>query len=357
MSSKGNYIMRIGMIAPIWYPIPPTGYGGIELVVSLLTEGLIEKGHDLTLFAAGGSVTNAKLISSFASAPSEMIGEIYPDLINAITAYTNEDDFDIIHDHSGIIGPAIGSFSNKPVLHTLHGPATQEAKHFYKLLGDRIYLNAISEYQRRSFGDVNIVDTIYNAIEMKNYQFSEAKDDYLLFLGRMSPEKGVHLAVEIANRLGEHLILVAKMVEPAEKRYFKERVEPLLKDNTEVLGEIDTRKKVELFRNAKCTLFPIQWPEPFGLVMIESMATGTPVIAMRNGAVPEVVVDGKTGFIVDDVDAMIAAIKNVHQIKPRICRDYVEERFSTANMVNHYEKAYELVRTLADNKNSMRAAS
>ncbi|HEX21771.1 MAG TPA: glycosyltransferase family 4 protein [Actinobacteria bacterium] len=349
--------MKIGMIAPIWYPIPPTGYGGIEMIVSLLTEGLINKGHEVTLFAAAESVTKAKLVSSFKTAPSAQIGEVYPDLINAMTAYTYNGDFDIIHDHSGIIGPAIGAFYERPVLHTLHGPATPEAKRFYGLLGNRVYLNAISEYQRESFGNVNIIDTVYNAIDLSKYSFSDEKDDYLLFLGRMNPEKGAHLAVEIANKLGKRLILVAKMVEPAEKRYFKEQVEPLIKDNTEVWGEIDSRTKAELFRNAKCTLFPIQWPEPFGLVMIESLAAGTPVVAMRNGAVPEVVVDGETGFIVDDIDQMIEAVKKVDEIVPKTCRAYVEDHFSTTTMVNHYEATYELVQSLAEKKLAMRAVS
>lgn len=348
--------MKIGLVAPIWYPIPPKGYGGIELVVSLLTEGLIERGHDVTLFAAGESTTKAKLVSSFELAPSEKIGQAYPDLINALTAYLVEDEFDIIHDHSGAIGPSIGAFSQTPVLHTLHGPATKESRRLYEMLSPRIYFNAISEYQRKCFGDLNFAATVYNAVDLRSYPFSATKGDYLLFLGRMNPEKGAHLAVEIANRLGERLVMVTKMAEPAEKLYFEEKVKPLIKENTEVIGEIDVATKANLFKNAKCTLFPIQWPEPFGLVMIESMATGTPVVAMRDGAVPEVIINGDTGFIVNDVDEMVSAVKRIDEIDPRACRRYVEERFSTVTMVDNYERVYNKILRLEDEKRTLRAA-
>lgn len=347
--------MKIGIVAPIWYPIPPTGYGGIELVVSLLTEGLVDQGHDVTLFAAAESKTKAKLISSFDVAPSEKIGQVYPDLIHALTAYLDEEKFDILHDHSGIIGPAIGAFCRRPVLHTLHGPATKESKRLYEMISPRIYFNAISEYQRRCFGDINFVATIYNAIDFRNYPFSATKDGYLLFLGRMNPEKGAHLAVEIANRLGERLLMVTKMAEPAEKKYFEEKVKPLIGENTEVIGEIDLNTKANLFKNAKCTLFPIQWPEPFGLVMIESMATGTPVVAIGDGAVPEVIVDGQTGFIVENIEQMIEAVKKIDQIDPKACRSYAEQRFSTKTMVTNYELAYEKILQSEAEKEGIRA--
>jgi len=332
--------MKIALIAPIWYPIPPVGYGGIELVVSLLAEGLVEKGHDVTVFASGDSKTKARLESSCDVAPCALIGQVWPDLMHALTAYTKAGEFDVIHDHSGIIGPSIGAFCATPVLHTLHGPATAEAKKLYGLLNFGLYFNAISNYQRGQFGDLNFVDTIYNAVDLGQYPFSVEKDDYLLFLGRMNPEKGAHVAVEVANRLGRRLILVTKMVEEQEKKYFAEHVKPLLDSNVEILGEIDPVTKAEIFSKAACTLFPIQWPEPFGLVMIESMATGTPVVAMRQGAVPEVIADEKTGYIVDTVDEMVAAVPKAEMLDPRECRTSVESRFSQDRMVDDYVLAY-----------------
>ncbi len=333
--------MKIGMIAPVWYPIPPPGYGGIELVVSLLTEGLHERGHDVTLFASGDSETQAKLVSSCDTAPSLKIGQVYADLVHVLAAYTRAHEFDIIHDHSGMIGPALGAFSRTPVLHTLHGPATPEAKELYEMLNFGLYFNAISDFQKRKFGDLNFVGTIYNAIDLNQYKFVEEKDDYLLFLGRMNPEKGAHLAVEVANRLDRRLLMVTKMAEPAEEHYFETEVKPLLNSNIEVLGEIAPSQKSELFAHAYCTLVPIQWPEPFGLVLIESLATGTPVIAIRNGAVPEIVDEGNNGFIVDSVDEMADRVAQVKNIKPQDCRRSVEEKFSISEMIDGYEAAYQ----------------
>lgn len=333
--------MKIGMIAPIWYPIPPKGYGGIELVVSLLADGLVEAGHDVTLFASGDSRTKARLISSYDVAPSALIGQTYPDLYHVLHAYLDDTgDYDIIHDHSGIIGPAIGAFSKYPVLHTLHGPASMEAKEIYGMLDPRIYLNAISNYQKECFGDLNWAGVVYNAIDIDKYPYRDEKDDYLLFLGRMNPEKGPDAAIRVARAAGRKLIMVTKMVELAERRYFDEHVRPLLADDVQVMGEIDLATKADLFGRAYCTLFPIKWPEPFGLVMIESLATGTPVVAIKGGAVPEVIDDGQTGFIVPDESAMAEAVENIDSIDPRNCRRAAEERFSSSRMVADYEKIY-----------------
>jgi len=332
--------MKVAQIAPIWYAIPPKGYGGIEYVVHCITEGLVEKGHDVTLFAAGDSVTKAKLISSHDIAPSEKIGQTFPDLIHVMQAYLMADEFDVIHDHSGLIGPVIGAFTDTPVLHTLHGPATQDAKDFYGKIRDRIYFNGISDYQRERFGDLNFVGTIYNGIDLSKYDYCDEKEDYLFFLGRMNPEKGAHVAVEIARRTGKKLLMVSKMTEPHEKAYFKEKVEPLLAPNIEIMGEVDTETKIEMFKKASCCLFSIQWPEPFGLVMTEAMACGTPVLAMKNGSVPEIIAHGKTGFICNTTEEMVEAVSRVKEINPLDCRRHVEDNFSTARMVEGYERAY-----------------
>ncbi len=337
--------MKVAQIAPIWYAIPPKGYGGIEYVVHCITEGLVEKGHDVTLFAAGDSVTKAKLVSVYDVAPSERIGQTYPDLLHVMNAYQRADEFDLIHDHSGLIGPVIGSFLKTPVLHTLHGPATREAKDFYGRMKDRIFFNAISDYQRKNFGNLNFVGTIYNGVDTNVYTYREDKEDYIFFIGRMNPEKGSHVAVEVAKRTGKKMIMVSKMTEPHEKAYFKEKVEPILKGakNIELIGEIDTKTKIEMYQKASCVLFPIQWPEPFGLVMTEAMACGTPVLAMRNGSVPEVIAHGKTGFICDSVDDMVEAVAKADQLNPMDCRKHVEANFSVDIQVENYVKAYEQI--------------
>lgn len=336
--------MKIAQIAPAWYPIPPTGYGGIELVVAQLTEGLIKRGHDVTLFATGDSRTSGELSYVFDKAPSEKIGEVFPDLYHVLHAYERAEEFDVIHDHSGRIGPGLGYFSSTPVLHTLHGPAVEDAVMLYKFLSKRIYFNAISNYQRMCFGDLNFVATIYNAVDLDAYSYTSQKDGYLLFLGRMSPEKGAHVAAQVANRLDKRLLLVTKITECHEKEYFNEQVKPFLHKNSEVIGEVDLKTKVDLYKNAECTLFPIQWPEPFGLVMVESMATGTPVVAIKDGAVPEVIVDKKTGFIVNNsVDEMVNAVKKMDSIDFKDCREHVEKNFSIDRMVSGYEGAYQRI--------------
>lgn len=335
--------LKIGMISPPWFAIPPRGYGGIELVVSLLTDGLVDAGHDVTVFATGDSKTKAKLEYVYEIGPSDKILESMPEVIHIMPAYMRHKEFDIIHDHSGRVGPAIANFIETPVLHTLHGPFTEEAKAYYAAVNHRIYFNAISEYQRSCMPELNYISTIYNAINVGWYPFSEEKEDYLLFLGRMNPQKGAHIAVEVANKLGMKLIIATKMAEPPEKAYFNEQVKPLLGNNVDILGELDLATKNDLVMRAKCTLFPITWPEPFGLVMIESMVTGTPVICFRNGAVPEVVVDGQDGFIVEegDIDGMVDAVKRIGEIDPKVCRAHVAEKFDAPVMVANYEKAYQ----------------
>lgn len=335
--------MKIAQIAPPWYPIPPTGYGGIELVVSLLADGLVDAGHDVTVFASGDSRTKAKLEYVYEKAPSSDIGRIPPEIIHIMPAYLRHAEFDIVHDHSGKVGPAIANFITTPMLHTLHGPFTDENQRYYRAVNHGIWFNSISDYQASLCPDLNYVGTIYNSVNVDWYPFSADKEDYLLWLGRMNREKGAEFAVEVANRLGARLILASKMTEPHEFEHFEAKVKPILGPNTEIVGELTLDAKAELIKNAKAVLMPIQWPEPFGLVMIEAMVCGTPCIAWRNGSVPEVIEDGKTGFIVESVDEMVEAVKRLDEIDPADCRKSVEERFSAPIMVADYVKAYERI--------------
>jgi glycosyltransferase involved in cell wall biosynthesis len=345
--------VRIAQVAPVWLPVPPRGYGGIEWVVFLLTEGLVARGHEVTLFASGGSRTRARLVSVFEEAPTTArIHESYWELAHALAAYNRHGEFDLIHDHSGSIGPAVGGFTGTPVVHTLHGPATPRARHLYGLMRERVWFVAISRYQMEQMPELRYAGVVYNGIPLELYPFRQEKEDFLLFLGRASREKGPEVAVRVARRLGARLVLAVKVVEEPEKRYWREVVEPELSGEETVLGEVSPAEKADLLARARAVLFPIQWPEPFGLVMAEAMACGTPVVAFRNGSSPEVIEDGVTGFLVPegDEDGMAAAVKRVGEIDPAACRRRVEERFSQDVMVEGYLRAY--LKVLAEARGS-----
>lgn len=338
--------MRIGMIAPPWFPLPPQRYGGIEFVVSLLTEGLVRRGHDVTLFASGDSETQARLSYIYDRAPFEQIENgAHLEIAHSLEAYSRAREFDVIHDHDGSGSRAMGSVVHRllgtPVVATLHGPADRATQDMLSSLRHDLAFVAISEYQRRGFPDLNFVGTIPNAIDLEHMPFSAEKDDYFLFIGRMTADKGAHSAIEVAKRLGVRLILAGKVNEGPEREYFTREVEPHLSDDIHYRGEVDHATKMELYRRARCTLFPIQWPEPFGLVMIESMACGTPVIATHHGSVPEVIEDGRSGFIVNTVDEMVEAARRIDEIDPTECRRAMEERFSSEAFVIAHERAYQ----------------
>ncbi len=337
--------MKIALIAPVWFPVPPPGYGGIELVVSLLADGLVKAGHDVTLFASGDSHTSATLASTFPEAPSASIGMTEPELRHALACYSRAGDFDVINDHSGPLSAALGGNVSTPVVHTAHGPLDGAAGMLYEQLGlvaPGVGLISISENQRRPRPDLNWIATVPNALDLSLYPAKPHPGEYLLFLGRMSPDKGCHRAVAVAMEAGLPLRIAGKKREPSELEYFSEFVEPHLgSHDIEYLGEVTHGKKVELIQDARATLFPIDWEEPFGLVMIESMACGTPVIATRHGAVPEVIEHGVSGIIVEHYRDMPAALEASDALDPHELRRYVEQRFSQERMVDDYVAAYQ----------------
>jgi glycosyltransferase involved in cell wall biosynthesis len=337
--------MRIGILSPPWFPVPPTGYGGIEWIVSLLADGLAAEGHEVTLFASGDSRTRAKLAWVFEHAPSEQIGRSLPDLHHALSAYERAGDFDVINDHTGHVGAVLGGLVETPVVHTVHGPLDGEPGAVYESIrrvAPQVGLISLSLKQRRPRPDLNWIANIPNALDFEHYPCHPHKGDYLLYLGRMNHEKGAHRAVAVAMELGLPLKLAGKVQEPKEKEYFAEFVEPHLGGGIEYLGEVNHGAKVELLQNARATLFPIEWEEPFGLVMIESMACGTPVIATRHGAVPEVIEeDGRGGIVVDSWRHIPDALERADEIDPREARRYAEERFAPERMVADYVRAYE----------------
>jgi glycosyltransferase involved in cell wall biosynthesis len=336
--------VRVAVLSPVWFPVPPPRYGGIEWIVALLADGLVDRGHDVTLFASGDSTTRGKLAAIFEEAPSEFIGTTSHELHHALGCFERAAEFDIVNDHSGPLAAALGAGSPTPVVHTVHGPLSRRSGTLYEHIdrfAPRVGLISVSMNQRAPLPQLNWIADCPNALDLSLYPVQPHRGDYLLFLGRMSPDKGAHRAIEVAQQVGLPLKLAGKVQDLREEEYFEAAVKPHLGGPIEYLGEVSHEEKVDLLQNARVTLFPIEWAEPFGLVMIESMACGTPVIATRHGAVPEVIDDGRTGVIVEDHTGMPAVLEQADGIDPLECRRYVEERFSKERMVEDYEAAYE----------------
>jgi len=336
--------MRIAQIAPLEIVVPPAGYGGIELVVSLLTEELVRRGQDVTLFASGDSVTSARLYSVF---PHHLRGSNRDrgiwNMLNVVACLEQADNFDIIHNHNnGLEGWPFAGLVKTPVLTTLHGGLSGDW--LALLTAYKGYYNTISKSAKSLLPDKEgFVGVIYNAINCKSYPFSGRGGDDLLFLSRISQEKGPHIAIEVAKRSGRRLI-IAGNVDTVDEEYFQQRIMPQVDgDIVQFFGEADGDQKRELFANALCLLMPITWPEPFGLAMVEAMACGTAVIAFNRGAAPEIVLHGETGFIVQDVEQMVKAVEEVHRIDRSRCREHVELNFDVPRMVDDYLRAYEWI--------------
>ena len=297
--------MRIGLVCPVWFPVPPEAYGGTERVVALLADGLVDAGHDVTLFASGDSQTRARLESVFHTAPSEWIGHTYWEMQHAMHAFLKADEFDVVHDHTGMLGLAFGGLIGTPFCHTVHGPLDGQPGRMYEQvleLAPSAKLISISMNQRKPKPHLPWIGNCPNALDLSMYPFRRKPGgDYLVFLGRMSPDKGAHRALAVALETGIPLKIAAKCREPLEIRYFDEFIRPHLGGSIEYVGEVGHADKVELLMGARALISPIDWEEPFGLMMIEAMACGTPVISTRRGAVPEIVDHGRTGVIVDQL--------------------------------------------------------
>ncbi len=336
--------MRIAVIAPLIEAVPPALYGGTERVVSVLTEALVARGHDVTLFASGDSSTSATLV------PCADRGLRLDPAVQDRVAYTMVEmgdvfaraaAFDVIHNHNDYYAFPFARLTSTPTVTTTHGRLDlAEVGTLYQHFAQQPLI-AISRSQRESLPDCNWLATVYNGIDLRHFQLREQPGDYLVFLGRISPEKRPDRAIDIARDAGMRLLIAAK-VDQADRYYYEHAIAPLIRNspNVEYVGEVDERQKNVLLGGAYAYLFPIDWPEPFGLTMVEAMATGTPVIAYRAGSVPEVVVDGVTGFICDSVHDMVEAIPRVRALDRRACREHVERRFSAAAMAAGYEDAY-----------------
>jgi len=338
--------MRVLMVAPPWYDVPPRGYGGIESMVDGLVSGLTRRGHDITLIGAGRAGTCARFLSTYGRAPSERIGEPLPEILHAAKAYAMTSGLvvDVIHDHS-LAGPLSAPARGAPTVITCHGEMEGEFGEYYRALGATVSMVAVSESQRRIAPDLNWAGVVHNAIDAAAFPFRERKEDWVLWLGRFNKDKGAHLAIDAARTAGRRILLAGKLTEKVERDYFDEYVRPRLGPDVDYVGEAGTARKHELLASARCLLFPILWEEPFGMVMIEAMACGTPVVALSRGAVPEVVVDGVTGFVRSDPCELPAAIEAADVLAPHACRARVEHFFGVEAMARAYEAIYR--RTLA----------
>jgi glycosyltransferase involved in cell wall biosynthesis len=344
--------MHIAMVAPPWFTIPPEAYGGIEEVVGDLTRTLMARGHRVTLVGAGDDCTPARFLRTYDEPPSERLGEPLPEILHAAAAarLLAELDVDVVHDHT-LAGPLTAFGRRAPTVATMHGPMDGELGDYYRHLGDGVSLVAISQAQRALAPDLNWVATVCNGINVASFPFQENKEDWLLFVGRFNPEKAPHLAVDAARAAGRHIVLAGKVNEPAEEEYFEQAIRPRLGPHASYVGEVDAQGKRELYAKASCLLFPVRWPEPFGMVMVEAMACGTPVVALDCGSVPEVVVDGTTGIICATAEELPAAIAKAERLRPAQCRAHVAEHFDLSKMAEGYEKVY---RRLAGNESAAR---
>jgi glycosyltransferase involved in cell wall biosynthesis len=337
--------MRIAQVAPLYESVPPRGYGGTERVVSYLTEALVDLGHRVTLFASGDSLTRATLEPMAPRALREAPGlhdPLAPHVRMLGAVYRRAKEFDVIHCHTDYLGLPLARYVDTPTVVTLHGRLDlPEAEPCYREYAPTALIS-ISDAQRAPLKDVPFLATVPHGVPQALYPFRERADGYLAFIGRISPEKRVDSAMRVARDAGLSLRIAAK-VDPADRTYFESEIRPLLDSmpHVEFLGEIGDRAKAELLGGATALLFPIDWPEPFGLVMIEALACGTPVVARRRGSVPEVLCDGVTGFLCETEDEMVGAIVRLPEISRRRCREEFEAKFSDRVMAKRYLDVYQ----------------
>jgi glycosyltransferase involved in cell wall biosynthesis len=339
--------MRIAMVAPPWIPIPPHGYGGIEYVVALLCDALVERGHDVELFCAPGSRSRATVRPMLSAPHPESIGlgvfeadHVARSLEAIDGAAERGQPFDVIHDHSGCVLLAMADRVKLPVVHTVHGPFDDVMSEFYAAHSRKGRLVCISHSQASSTPiGAHVSAVVHNPIDVDAWPVGHHKADYLLWLGRFVPEKGPQRAIRVAQKANRRLIL-AGTVQPRYERFFADEVQPHINGDTiTFVGEVGGARKQQLFADAYAFLMPITWPEPFGMVIVESLAAGTPVLAFANGAAPEIIEQGRTGFLVNDEDEMAAAVERAGSLDPLECRRGAE-RFSPLRVAAGYEAAY-----------------
>ena len=336
--------VRIGLIASPWVAVPPVAYGGTEQVLDVLARGLQRAGHDVRLFATGDSTCPVPTTWVLERAVGVDAARPATELRQVINAYRSVEGLvDVVHDHT-LAGPVYAQMvSGVPVVTTNHGPFGGELGDYYRAISGTVPIIAISRHQASTARDTIVSAIIHHGVDVHAMPVGDGRGGYALFMGRMTPDKGVHAAIRIARAAGVPLRIAAKMQEPAERAYFDAEVAPLLGDGVEFLGEVGGAAKLELLGAAECLLNPLAWPEPFGMVMIEALACGTPVVATPVGAVAEIVDDGITGFVRASGVDLSEAVRQVPTLDRGACRAAVEERFSADRMVGDHVTLYESV--------------
>ena len=348
MITNGPLQMKIAQVAPLYESVPPRYYGGTERVVYHLTEELVHQGHEVTLFASGDSATSGTLVPICPQAlrlDDNCVDSMAHHILLLEQVGQAADRFDVIHFHVDYLHFPLSRLKKWPQVTTLHGRLDlPDLPPLYEEFSEMPVIS-ISDAQRRPLPRARWMDTVYHGLPPDLYGYRSTPGEYLAFLGRISPEKRVDRAIEIAGRAGLPLKIAAK-VDPADRTYFEESIRPLLTaSHVEFLGEISEEEKGSFLGNARALLFPIDWPEPFGLVLIEALACGTPVIASPHGSVPEILEDERTGFIVDSVEEAVGAVGQLASISRRDCRAAFEERFTAARMAREYVRVYETLRS------------
>jgi glycosyltransferase involved in cell wall biosynthesis len=302
---------------------------------------LVDRGHDVTLISAGSSSTKAETVQTFDEPQWPRLGRPEPELLHAarVSGVLSELQPDLVHDHSAT-GPAFARDRRHPMVVTSHGPATGDWGEYLAAAGPELCLVAISQAQIDLSPQLPWRTVVHNSLDASDVPFRADKEDYVVWLGRLSPDKAAHLAIDVARGAGRRIVVAGKCSEPDEKAYFEKEVRPRLSADAEYVEELDTAEKYDLLGRAAAFVFPLQWEEPFGMVLVEAMACGTPVLSLRRGAVPEVVVDGETGYVRQEAGELVQALRELDSIDPAACRRHVEENFSPKRMVTGYEQVY-----------------
>jgi len=336
--------MRIGIISPLWKPLPPERYGGTELIVSYIAEELVKRGHDVTVFASKDSKTSARLVPVTEKNLYDTFGyfkwdNLEYDIIETEMVGRLSSEFDILHNHNGFVPLTITPLIKTPMITTLHSSLPPQPESLARAFKDRLFVS-ISNAQRQLAPYLNYIKTVYHGIDVERFPFSARTGDYLVFLGTFSPYKGPDIAIRIAKESKIPIVLAGEIRKEFEDFYKKEIASMDNGKDVIIKGELDFEEKVELLKNAMALLMPVRWQEAFGIVMIEAMACGTPVIGFNKGAISEVIEDGLSGFVVNSVEESREAVLKIQRIDRRHCRKTVKERFSINRMVDEYESLY-----------------